>query len=80
MSAGPDPLTGHEAAPLPPRGPGSSAGDGTEVLSRLLAGTAPGMRVDTGGRIAAYAYDASNYRVPPRAVAFPARPPMSRPY
>ncbi|WP_307530907.1 FAD-binding and (Fe-S)-binding domain-containing protein [Streptomyces umbrinus] len=29
------------------------------------------MRVDTGGRTAAYAYDASNYRVPPRAVAFP---------
>ena len=71
VSAGPDSLTGHEAAPLPPRGPGAAGGRRTEVLSRLLAGTAPGMRVDTGGRTAAYAYDASNYRVPPRAVAFP---------
>jgi FAD/FMN-containing dehydrogenase/Fe-S oxidoreductase len=44
----------------------------TAHLRRLLARTAPGMRVETrSGGIAPYAYDASNYRVPPRAVAFP---------
>ncbi|MFJ4466751.1 FAD-binding and (Fe-S)-binding domain-containing protein [Streptomyces sp. NPDC089424] len=37
-----------------------------------LAGSAPGLRVDTGpGATGPYAYDASNYRVPPVAVAFP---------
>jgi FAD/FMN-containing dehydrogenase/Fe-S oxidoreductase len=37
-----------------------------------LATTAPGLRVETGaGALGQYAYDASNYRVPPRAVAFP---------
>ncbi|WP_328636985.1 FAD-binding and (Fe-S)-binding domain-containing protein [Streptomyces canus] len=37
-----------------------------------LATTAPGLRVETGpGPTGPYAYDASNYRVPPRAVAFP---------
>ncbi|MEV5532667.1 FAD-binding and (Fe-S)-binding domain-containing protein [Streptomyces prunicolor] len=41
-------------------------------LVDLLARTAPGLEVDTGeGRRAAYAYDASNYRVPPLAVVFP---------
>jgi FAD/FMN-containing dehydrogenase/Fe-S oxidoreductase len=47
----------------------------TDALARLLgllAETAPGMGVETGaGRTAPYAYDASNYRVPPQAVAFP---------
>jgi FAD/FMN-containing dehydrogenase/Fe-S oxidoreductase len=37
-----------------------------------LARTAPGLRVETGpGPTGPYAYDASNYRVPPRAVVFP---------
>ncbi|MFD5483541.1 FAD-binding oxidoreductase, partial [Streptomyces hawaiiensis] len=37
-----------------------------------LAELAPGLRVETGpGATGPYAYDASNYRVPPRAVAFP---------
>ncbi|WP_030250794.1 MULTISPECIES: FAD-binding oxidoreductase [unclassified Streptomyces] len=37
-----------------------------------LAEIAPGRRVETGpGATGPYAYDASNYRVPPRAVAFP---------
>jgi FAD/FMN-containing dehydrogenase/Fe-S oxidoreductase len=37
-----------------------------------LATTAPGLRVETGaGALGQYAYDASNYRVPPRAVVFP---------
>ncbi|MFF6785797.1 FAD-linked oxidase C-terminal domain-containing protein [Streptomyces sp. NPDC012510] len=37
-----------------------------------LAGLAPGLRVETGpGATGPYAYDASNYRVLPRAVAFP---------
>jgi FAD/FMN-containing dehydrogenase/Fe-S oxidoreductase len=45
---------------------------GTEELRLRLAGAAPGMRFETGaGRVAQYAYDASNYRVPPLAVAFP---------
>ncbi|MFE9445052.1 FAD-binding and (Fe-S)-binding domain-containing protein [Streptomyces sp. NPDC006602] len=47
----------------------------TDSLSRLvdeLARTAPGLRIETGaGGTGAYAYDASNYRVPPQAVAFP---------
>jgi FAD/FMN-containing dehydrogenase/Fe-S oxidoreductase len=47
----------------------------TDSLARLvdeLARTAPGLRIETGaGGTGAYAYDASNYRVPPRAVAFP---------
>ncbi|MET8076059.1 FAD-binding and (Fe-S)-binding domain-containing protein [Streptomyces sp. NPDC005303] len=40
-------------------------------LIARLAETAPGLRVETGPGIGAYAYDASNYRVPPRAVVFP---------
>ncbi|WP_030607601.1 FAD-binding and (Fe-S)-binding domain-containing protein [Streptomyces fulvoviolaceus] len=46
----------------------------SDPLARLtarLAETAPGLRVDTGPGTGPYAYDASNYRVPPRAVAFP---------
>ncbi|WP_035842506.1 FAD-binding and (Fe-S)-binding domain-containing protein [Kitasatospora azatica] len=43
-----------------------------EPLLARLAETAPGLRVETGrGATGPYAYDASNYRVPPRAVAFP---------
>lgn len=45
---------------------------GADALARMLADTAAGMRLETGAAgIAAYAYDASNYRVPPTAVAFP---------
>ncbi|MFI6810084.1 FAD-binding and (Fe-S)-binding domain-containing protein [Streptomyces luteogriseus] len=41
-------------------------------LVARLAELAPGLRVETGpGATGPYAYDASNYRVPPRAVAFP---------
>ncbi|MEU4463977.1 FAD-binding and (Fe-S)-binding domain-containing protein [Streptomyces sp. NPDC024017] len=41
-------------------------------LTARLAELAPGLRVETGpGATGPYAYDASNYRVPPRAVAFP---------
>ncbi|PIM68798.1 FAD-binding oxidoreductase [Streptomyces sp. JV178] len=47
----------------------------TPALDQLVArlnGTAPGLRVETGaGSTGPYAYDASNYRVPPRAVVFP---------
>jgi len=47
------------------------AGDLAGLVARL-AETAPGLRVETGpGGTGPYAYDASNYRVPPRAVAFP---------
>ncbi|GAA3830699.1 FAD-binding and (Fe-S)-binding domain-containing protein [Streptomyces phyllanthi] len=43
-----------------------------EPLVARLAKTAPGLRVETGpGPTGLYAYDASNYRVPPRAVVFP---------
>ena len=43
----------------------------TTHVQRLLARTAPGLRVETkAGGIAPYAYDASNYRVRPHAVAF----------
>ncbi|GAA2276250.1 FAD-binding and (Fe-S)-binding domain-containing protein [Streptomyces hawaiiensis] len=43
-----------------------------EPLAARLAETAPGLRVETGpGSTGLYAYDASNYRVPPRAVVFP---------
>ena len=43
-----------------------------EPLVVRLAETAPGLRVETGpGSTGLYAYDASNYRVPPRAVVFP---------
>ncbi|WP_031484154.1 FAD-binding and (Fe-S)-binding domain-containing protein [Streptomyces bicolor] len=43
-----------------------------EPLVARLAETAPGLRVETGpGSTGLYAYDASNYRVPPRAVVFP---------
>ncbi|MDX3696383.1 FAD-binding and (Fe-S)-binding domain-containing protein [Streptomyces europaeiscabiei] len=43
-----------------------------EPLVERLTVTAPGLRVETGpGSTGAYAYDASNYRVPPRAVVFP---------
>ncbi|MFD5126391.1 FAD-binding and (Fe-S)-binding domain-containing protein [Streptomyces olindensis] len=43
-----------------------------EPLVARLAETAPGLRVETGPRSTGlYAYDASNYRVPPRAVVFP---------
>ncbi|MFF8935667.1 FAD-binding and (Fe-S)-binding domain-containing protein [Streptomyces paradoxus] len=49
--------------------------DDTTALEPLvvrLAETAPGLRVETGpGSTGLYAYDASNYRVPPRAVVFP---------
>ncbi|MFD5911130.1 FAD-binding and (Fe-S)-binding domain-containing protein [Streptomyces massasporeus] len=41
-------------------------------LVARVAELAPGLRVETGpGATGPYAYDASNYRVPPRAVAFP---------
>ncbi|WP_405866639.1 FAD-binding and (Fe-S)-binding domain-containing protein [Streptomyces sp. NBC_00005] len=40
-------------------------------LTARLAETAPGLRVETGPGTGPYAYDASNYRVPPQAVAFP---------
>ncbi|MEU7721357.1 FAD-binding and (Fe-S)-binding domain-containing protein [Streptomyces tibetensis] len=41
-------------------------------LTARLAELAPGLRVETGPEATGpYAYDASNYRVPPRAVAFP---------
>ncbi|MFJ4820169.1 FAD-binding and (Fe-S)-binding domain-containing protein [Streptomyces sp. NPDC088801] len=41
-------------------------------LTARLAELAPGLRVEAGpGATGAYAYDASNYRVPPRAVVFP---------
>ncbi|GAA2310998.1 FAD-binding and (Fe-S)-binding domain-containing protein [Streptomyces hawaiiensis] len=43
----------------------------TSLVVRL-AELAPGLRVETGpGATGPYAYDASNYRVPPRAVVFP---------
>ncbi|WP_143673212.1 FAD-binding oxidoreductase, partial [Streptomyces griseiscabiei] len=43
-----------------------------EPLVARLAETAPGLRVETGpGSTGSYAYDASNYRVPPRAVVLP---------
>ncbi|MGW0820321.1 FAD-binding and (Fe-S)-binding domain-containing protein [Streptomyces sp. NPDC002845] len=43
-----------------------------EPLVARLAETAPGLRVETGpGVTGLFAYDASNYRVPPRAVVFP---------
>ncbi|MER5372851.1 FAD-binding and (Fe-S)-binding domain-containing protein [Streptomyces sp. NPDC002553] len=43
-----------------------------EPLVARLAETAPGLRVETGpGSTGLYAYDASNYRVPPKAVVFP---------
>ncbi|MFD5264907.1 FAD-binding and (Fe-S)-binding domain-containing protein [Streptomyces sp. NPDC058335] len=43
-----------------------------EPLADRLARTAPGLRVESGpGATGLYAYDASNYRVPPQAVAFP---------
>ncbi|MFF2502778.1 FAD-binding and (Fe-S)-binding domain-containing protein [Streptomyces sp. NPDC058067] len=43
-----------------------------EPLVARLAETAPGLRVQTGpGATGLYAYDASNYRVPPLAVVFP---------
>ncbi|KOU77104.1 FAD-linked oxidase [Streptomyces sp. MMG1533] len=45
---------------------------GLEPLVARLTETAPGLRVETGpGSTGPYAYDASNYRVPPRAVVFP---------
>ncbi|MZF88612.1 FAD-binding and (Fe-S)-binding domain-containing protein [Streptomyces sp. SID5643] len=41
-------------------------------LTARLTELAPGLRVETGpGATGPYAYDASNYRVPPRAVVFP---------
>ncbi|MER7481589.1 FAD-binding and (Fe-S)-binding domain-containing protein [Streptomyces sp. NPDC126510] len=41
-------------------------------LTARIAEFAPGLRVETGpGATGPYAYDASNYRVPPRAVVFP---------
>ncbi|WP_260605012.1 FAD-binding and (Fe-S)-binding domain-containing protein [Streptomyces sp. WAC 01420] len=46
----------------------------SDALTRLtarLAESAPGLRLETGPGTGAYAYDASNYRIPPRAVAFP---------
>ncbi|MEU5645257.1 FAD-binding and (Fe-S)-binding domain-containing protein [Streptomyces milbemycinicus] len=50
---------------------GTRSGDSRPLVG-LLARTAPGLEVDSGdGRRAQYAYDASNYRVPPLAVAFP---------
>ncbi|MEQ4723521.1 FAD-binding and (Fe-S)-binding domain-containing protein [Nonomuraea sp. B19D2] len=54
-------------ASLTPHRPASAR----ELLD-LLGRTAPGLDVETdAGRRAQYAYDASNYRVPPLAVAFP---------
>ncbi|MCX4907432.1 FAD-binding and (Fe-S)-binding domain-containing protein [Streptomyces sp. NBC_00878] len=45
-----------------------------EELVTALRREVPSLRVDTsGGRRAQYAYDASNYRVPPLAVVFPVR-------
>ncbi len=56
-------------------GASASTPDPVDAMARLvahLAGAAPGLRVETGpGGTGPYAYDASNYRVPPRAVAFP---------
>ncbi|MEV5439988.1 FAD-binding and (Fe-S)-binding domain-containing protein [Streptomyces sp. NPDC052682] len=47
------------------------SGDLASLVARL-AETAPGLRVETGpGPTGPYAYDASNYRVAPRAVVFP---------
>ncbi|MEU9171971.1 FAD-binding and (Fe-S)-binding domain-containing protein [Streptomyces sp. NPDC048420] len=46
----------------------------SDALARLtarLAESAPGLRVETGPGTGPYAYDASNYRIPPQAVAFP---------
>ncbi|MEU0388788.1 hypothetical protein, partial [Streptomyces chartreusis] len=41
-------------------------------LTARIGEIAPGLRVETGpGATGPYAYDASNYRVPPRAVAYP---------
>lgn len=58
----------------PSRG-GTATADATASLDSLvarLAETAPDLRVETGpGALGLYSYDASNYRVPPRAVAFP---------
>ncbi|QJT00055.1 FAD-binding oxidoreductase [Streptomyces asoensis] len=46
--------------------------DSVARLTARLAETAPGLRVESGpGALGQYAYDASNYRVPPQAVAFP---------
>ncbi|GAB2755728.1 FAD-binding and (Fe-S)-binding domain-containing protein [Streptomyces bullii] len=46
--------------------------DALASLVARLGETAPGLRVETGpGPAGLYAYDASNYRVPPQAVAFP---------
>src|SRR4051812_42436194 len=54
---------------------GTAMTDTTTALEPLVARlseTAPGLRVETGpGSTGPYAYDASNYRVPPRAVVFP---------
>ncbi|MFJ2607902.1 FAD-binding and (Fe-S)-binding domain-containing protein [Streptomyces sp. NPDC087425] len=53
-------------------GPGGAPeGDPLARLVARLAETAPGLRLETGPGTGAWAYDASNYRVPPRAVAFP---------
>ncbi|MGW0991536.1 FAD-binding and (Fe-S)-binding domain-containing protein [Streptomyces sp. NPDC002486] len=50
----------------------TTATRGLAGLTARIAELAPGLRVETGpGATGAYAYDASNYRVPPRAVAFP---------
>ncbi|MEV0404892.1 FAD-binding and (Fe-S)-binding domain-containing protein [Actinoallomurus sp. NPDC050550] len=52
-----------------------NAPDRRAVLLEALGRHAPGLEVDAGaGRRAQYAYDASNYRVPPLAVAFPKDP------
>jgi FAD/FMN-containing dehydrogenase len=54
------------------RGGRSGTATAAEALARLLAETAPGMSLEIGADgTSAYAYDASNYRVPPSAVAFP---------
>ncbi|MFD3505692.1 FAD-binding and (Fe-S)-binding domain-containing protein [Streptomyces sp. NPDC058676] len=46
--------------------------DSVARLTARLTETAPGLRVESGpGPTGQYAYDASNYRVPPQAVAFP---------
>ena len=46
--------------------------ESVEPLVARLAQTAPGLRVQTGpGTTGAFAYDASNYRIAPRAVVFP---------
>ncbi|MET8946774.1 FAD-binding and (Fe-S)-binding domain-containing protein [Streptomyces sp. NPDC004542] len=66
-------MTGTAAPPGAGRPAGETPGPtAARALVRELRAAAPGLEIDTsGGRRAQYAYDASNYRVPPLAVAFP---------